>query len=930
MPTYDIEGVGKVQSDSALSDGELQEIIDQHSAPSKSVIMGDLRAREGTGQIAAAPPQTPPPTFIGNQPDSTLENNQFLERPDRAQALSEESQRVKNRLSQIAGTAAGFAVPPIRAAEAAPLLVRAAAALGTGATGGATQMAAEEATKQILGASEPSATKLATETGKGLVGGALLSGAGSTLMAGGERAYGAAKEFLNPGIDRAKRVLTTLWPSVRKPIRDAQEAAAEARSAIQRQTGVEVPIGVSEAVGHPETARRLATSGKEGSEFGIDEQDAVKRTVAMAAAELRGSNPSPEELGQRAVSILEDEIGRISAPAKAAIQDTANDLHPKIAKALQEVQNDAQTLIPGTVATPTSTGNATGNLVDSAIQEVVGRKRSAYGVAESLAPPDLVEVPVFGYKGMADKIGFQTPHTEPTATNPTGNVVTSLIPKESKQAVNASEQAGKIWTLSQALRTRSEIGRGLRNPDMFPGFGVGDLKGLYRELTSDIEHALTSGNPGLVQPGAFPAWKKAWEITKEESDRFNFPYISNVVDEFGKEGGRGGASIAADFTSADAPTKIKVLETAVGSKNAPALEQIIREHLFNQVGNAAKDARTGAINVGDILTGIKKLAPEIQARFFPNTPLVAKLANREAALAGLVSSAKGQGSDLIRGLESTDPTLLAEALGPTPSAEVTKKLQLALSESAKEQALYKGTVLGRLKAGNADGIADAARANPAKFVRSIVDGTFSPKEASTAINILKSHDNDVFQSLQFHFVDHLLSKFQNESTGIQTSKIASELMGGTNSSARSEIAEMAETVLGTEKLNTLRRMMGAFAELDRQGNILTPASPMADVAARAVGGAIGASGTVTGMGTGGAAYQANWLSRNAQSIRHWIGSYLLTTPELRKLALTPIDRIPPETANAMMRGFSAFVLNQVSPSSEEAHQATQLGKQFSR
>lgn len=930
MPTYDIEGVGKFTSDSELSEAELGQLIEQHSAHSAAGGIGKLRRREGEGQIAALAPRSEQPQFIGNQPDSSLENTQWMDRPDRAQALKEESQRVKERLSQIAGTAAGFAVPPFRAVEAAPLLLRAAASLGTGATGGATQMAAEEATKQILGASEPSVSKLATETGKGLVGGALLSGAGSALMAGGERAYGAAKEFLAPGVDRAKRVLTTLWPSVRKPLRESQEMAAEARAAIKRQTDIDVPIGVSEAVGHPETARRLATSGKEGSEFGVDEQDAVKRTVAMAAAELRGSDPSPQELGNRAISLLEDEIGKISAPAKAAVQATANELHPRIKTALQEVQNDAQALIPGTVATPTATGNATRNIVESALQEVGNRRKEAYRIAEELAPPDLVEVQVNGYKGMADKIGFQTPHTAPTSVNQSGNVVTGLIPKESRQAVNASEQAGNTWTLSQALRTRSEIGRGLRNPDMFPGFGVGDLKGLYRELTGDIENALSKGNPGLVKPGAKQAWKNAWEITKEESDRFNFPYIANVVDEFGKEGGRGGASIAADFTSADAPTKIAVLEAAVGQKNIAALDKIVGEHLFNQVGNAARNPRTGEISVDDILTGIKKLAPEVQARYFKNASAITKLANREAALAGLTKATKGEALDAVKGLSITDPALLAEALGPTASSEVTKKLQLALSESAKEAALYKGTVLGRLKAGNADGIADSVRENPTKFVRSIVDGTFSPKEASTAINVLKSHDPEVFKNLQFHFVDHLLTKFQNESVGIQTSKIASELMGGTHASIRSEIAEMAETVLGTDKLNTLRRMIGAFAELDRQGNILTPASPMADVAARAVGGAVGASGAVTGMGTAGAAYQANWLSRNAQSIRHWMGSYLLTTPELRKLALTPIDRIPPETANAMMRGFSAFVLSQVPDGSEEAHQARQLGKQFSR
>ena len=84
------------------------------------------------------------------------------------------------------------------------------------------------------------------------------------------------------------------------------------------------------------------------------------------------------------------------------------------------------------------------------------------------------------------------------------------------------------------------------------------------------------------------------------------------------------------------------------------------------------------------------------------------------------------------------------------------------------------------------------------------------------------------------------------------------------------------------------------------------------------------------MGTGGAAYQANWFVKEYQHIKHWMGSYLLTTQELRKLALTPIDRIPPETADRMLKGFSTFVLSQVPDSSEEARQAKALAKRVER
>tara|TARA_R110000868_G_scaffold130260_3_gene339863 strand:+ start:20 stop:2617 length:2598 start_codon:yes stop_codon:yes gene_type:complete len=843
--------------------------------------------------------------------------------PQQTEMLRRQAEQVGPEAASMAGMTAGMLVPPIRAAQAAPFLLRAAATIGTGATGGGVQMGVEEAAKQALGASELSASKIAKQTGIGAVGGALLAPVAAGLLAGGERVVGAAKEFLTLGPDVAKRVATTLWPSVRKPLKEAQELAAEARDTIQRHTGIEVPIGVSEAVGHPETARRLANSGKLGSEYSEAEQDAVKRMVAMAAADLRGANPSPNELGDRAVKLLEAEIGRISAPAKAAVQKTADELHPAMTRAFDEIQNTARQLIPGTAASPTMAGQAMRQSIQEGLHGLTAEEQAAYAQASKMAPPNAVPVMIPELKTTTAKLNFETPRTEPTGPSSGGNPIPSLIPNESRKYVSEIAGATDEWTLKQALRVRSEIGRAMGDSELLPGIGRHDLGEMYAALTKDIESSLA--------PAPLGAWRKAWGLTKAKSDQFNFRLVGDIVDEFGREGGTGPAAIASKMTTQDAPKIIEAMEKAAGKQNAPALHQAIGEYLFNHVGDASKNARTGEISVDTLLNGITKLAPEVQARYFPGAAAVAKLANREAALAGLTKATKGQAAkEVVAALEVTDPALLAEALGSKPSADVMQKLQLALSENARESAAYRGTVLGRLKAGNADGITDSAQSNPAKFVRSIVDGTFSAKEARTAIDVIKSHDPKVFESLQFHFVDHLLSKFQTQASGISTPRIVNELMSGTSGSARTPTAEMAESVLGTEKLNTLRQMMGAFAELDRQGNVFTPSNPIVDVMARTGGGLVGASGAIPGMGTGGAAYQANWMIRNGQAIRHWFGSYLLTTPELRKLALTPIDRIPPETADRMMKGFSTFVLSQVPDSSEEARQAKALAKRVER
>jgi len=908
--------------DSIAEDKPKGDIFDQIGGSDEQYLSTDIPPRP-----VVVPEQ---PTFIGEQADSSLENPAWLHNPNRKAALDQEIQRAKERVSQLTGLAAGFATPQLSIPATAGRLVQlGGAALNVGASG-AVQATAEEASKQILGAAEPSATKLGTEALKGFGTGA---GFGAAGYVGGSllgRGVAAVSEALNPAADKAKRVAATLFPSLRKPTTDAQQRALEARQTIQSITGEEVPIGVAEAIGKPGLARKFVEVGKEGSEFTADEQDSIKRIVAMAATELRGANPSANELGERAVNVLQDELGRVSAPTKAAVQAVADELHPALSKAMVQIQDDAQKLIPGTVASPTASGNAIRETVQKGLNDLTDEAQAAYSKAKLLADPNGVPVQIPSIKTQVAKIDFETPHTVPSGASSAGRPVPTLVPAESRKFVADIKDAGDEWTLQQALRVRSEIGRAIGDSELLPGIGRGDLKGLYKGLTEDIEHALSPSSGNFADDKALNAWRNAWKLTKETSEKYKYPLVENIVDEFGREGGTGPASIASKLTTPEAPSVLKALEVAAGP-HAPQMHKAVGEYLFNQVGNAARDVRTGEISVGDLLSGINKLAPEVRARYFPNVDQVRKLANREAALVGLRTSvSKGGPDSLISNLQSTDSALLAEALGPTPSAEVTKKLQLALSEQAREQALYNGTILGRLKAGDADGLRESVLANPAKFARSIVSGAFSPSNARKAIEILKVHDTDAFRSLQFHYVDQLLNKNVSEAFGISTPKIAKDLSEGGIASARTQESEMAETVLGRPRYEALKKVMAAFSELDKQGNMLTPNSPVVDLAARTVGGAIGSTGAIPGLGAGSAGYQANFIARNAAATKHWLASYLLQTQELRKLALTPISQVSRTQMQNLMRGFSSFVLTQVPHGSNAEQEALELQKQAER
>lgn len=898
----------------------MPDIFDQVDAGPKTDIfdtvdadnLGEMRRREGRGEIAAGVPDNRHgiERVLGQYADQQAQLSP-ANPTEAAASLRGMKEGIQYAAPKLAGLTAGLATGGLAPGATATFLNL----VKAGATSGLVQGATEEAVSQIVGASKPSATALVGHTLAGgtigAAGGAVARVAAPVVSAGAELFSGAA----NP----ARRAVATLM----RPFRSSasQIDAADARAVIQGATGIDVPVGVAEAIGNPGLAGKMTKGVADGAEFSIEDRDALKRAVAMAATRLRSTGVSADDLARDTIGLLENEMGAINAPAKQAVKDAAAELHPAIQKAYGEVQNQATAAVPGTAATPTAAGNDIRGHLSNAFNEVSDAENAAWSAAKAHPDYDQVTVLPIETKQWAEALKDNTLQVAPSPRGP-GGPVASMYPEGTKAFVEAAADAAPNMSLEAMRRFRTKVGNSFGNDSIFPGISDYEKKSLYKAVSNDIEGAVQS----LPTSQLKDALDTAAGFTRDKFSRFSGKPIESIVAEFGAEGGSGPAAIAARLEGKDGPILVNELKRAAGPTYAGQVDKTVRDYLYNQAAIAGRDPITGEISAAAIAKKIGNLAPELQAQYFPGLPRVTALAKRQAAIAGLKTKADG----IMSNLSIDDPQLMLDALGPKPAADVTAKITDAFAKSAKAEAEFSGSVLGYLKNGDDTGIAEAVAKNPLRFVRSMTDGTFSPANTRKALDMIGKQSPTVLGQLQFHFVSELLETYVSAG-GVNAGRIAHDLSAATPSTAAGGLRAQAEAVLGAGKVSHLDAVLKAFGELDRQGGQLTAASPVVDVAARGAGGIIGlTAGRALGIGAIGSANQFRGLVMLAPKLKYSFASYLLTTQELRKLAMTPISAVSRDQARQVVKGFTAFMVDKVSEHSPEAEELRDLDRTASK
>lgn len=859
--------------------------------------MGDLKvadidpmqqAVKDSANVASAP-FVPPPASPGGYP------------------TREVSARDKEMLAMGAGVLASAPLAPVAGAGA--LATLGSLALGGAVAGGASALTAGALSEKGISPGEV-VKETAIGAGVGLFMHPLAKAIGYAARVGGQ--------LFSSGPDKLRRVGAAMF-SPKAPHPGTMEAA-QARNVIQQTTGVDVPMGVGEAIGNPSLASQLVAAHPE-AELTMEARDALKRTIVFTATSLRNAGASSDDLAKETVRVLQAEVGRISKPAEQAVSDLSKELHSSIKKGFDEVLNEAITVIPGTSATPLSAGTRIKDALSQGYKEFKSTDAVNYNAARALPEHKSLVIGTTNTRSWANSLEdstvqklkeeapeelsmlldeFEKPMSSSTAAAaPTaGGAIPSFLPEGTQKIVGGVKQLSDEQTLQAMRNLRTKIGDSIDDSAILPGLSEREKKAAYAAVTKDIDSAIDSLPTGELKA----AYQKANTYHKTHVDRFLGRSTQSAMKDVGAAGGMSPENLASKLLGKDGSTQLSLLRESAGPTHAPAITDASREFLFNHVSKDAKNSVTGDLSVGSLVKGIDNLSPEIQSEFFPGLAVVKRAANREAALLDVKP-------DVVLKTLDIDPDLLQKAF-QGDAKQVADKLQAAVKASSKAQQIFKGTVMDALRDGNTTGLSDAVARNPAKFVRTVLDGgTFSPDQTKRAMDAIFREHPVVGGQLQFQLVDDLLSTYTS-AEGINVQRLLQDLKPEGKFSKSGAVREHIKAVLGDGTFSQLESSVKALAALDKVGSTITPQSPLIEVAAKGVGGLLGGiAGPAIHAGSIGVGNAFGWMSRLAPRIRYRVAATILTTPELRQLASQPISRISMdkvgEIASATARAIAA-------------------------
>lgn len=966
--TVNDNGVRKrvvLESDTQPTEADVLSALRGSAQPSGPATIAEMRRREEQGMVAALPPEqvqaavgstaqlnqaVQDASNVGQQEGgfiaglretfrglgsggAGLSGGEVLRAPI-AGAETPEGQKFRQAARFQAATGAGIVAPELLAAavpEVAAGMTAAGAttklgrvgqflerggaqALG-GGTGGAATGAVEALPELARGEYGKATETLGENILAGTALGPLISEVGVPVLAAGARQFVkpaiAAKEFLTGGGFRG--AATTFFRPRYAP-RVGSLETSQIRDTIESSTGVRVPLGVAEAIGEPGLVEAIKNAPI-GAEVTPQHMESLKRLIVLNATELGGKNTgiTSDELAKSAVDILRRRLGAVSKPYEDAIGTLSAQLKPSIDKGLIYVQNSANALIPGTASTPSFLGNKFRELQqagydffkqtdtknfntlrnDPTYQKLTVKTPSMSEWANNI---DAQAVQMFKGTpeqagGLVDEFGFQIPKEEVLSTRG----IPSTYPKGTREYVAAIGNMTEDQSIDALRRYRTQIGDSIGKDDLLPGLSDKAKKDLYKAITTDIDNAISNLPTGTLREKLDVANK----FHRENVDKFVGRQVQSLIKDVGAEGGAGPAAIASKLESADAPTFLESIKSAARPEDAAAIDSTAREYLFNQAAKSGLDPVTGEISVSKVVNYINGLAPEIQSQFFPNAKEIAGLAKKQSALAGL------DPNKVISTL-TVDAKLLSDAVGRRDLA-IMDTISDAIKKKAEMEKQLRGTILGALKKASSSDVTDIVSQNPKKFISGIVDETYTPEQSRAALDMIGRESPMLVEQLQFQYVDDLIRKY-SESGVLNSKQLASELTGESIVGKASKTRNYADAILGTGKVSKLKAVLDNVARLEKLKTPVASNDPFAEAVIRGLGAATGeALGGLARVGPIGVANQAVRVAKLTPGVRYKIAAHVLSTPQLRELAMKPIGRFSKDELNAVLRGTAAAI-----------------------
>jgi hypothetical protein len=859
-----------------------------NQAVQKSATVGEMRRREEQGLVSALNPEQIKQATMS---ESERMGQAMMEKEQQLAASGAPSMFDETVPEGAAAIALGMAAPEMlaaripalaQAAMAGRLLPRLGAQATLGATGGAASAMPKAAELVSQGKPAEAAKEVVKETALGTVLGPVVSEPVRGLIAGAKSIGGK--------LGLVKETVANLF----RPVDLTADQLKMLRSVqtIESASGQQVPISLAEAIDSKAISRRM---GLEGAEPDPEMMGQLYELALHRAANTPRGNRTPQEIGRQVFDVLDPQRQGLGKQAEIAIRDFASRAANSVNNAEQRALTVGKTFFaPG--RSIASIGNDLKDLAENSLESARNSWNAAYSKARSMPEYASTTVDLQPLIDYANSAGLNLAKTS------AGTISVLAAPAGQRAALGAAEELLNTATLEEARNLASNLSKQIRQAGVLPGVDVRTKAQLAEIAANQIDQAV-SATPSLQS-----ALGDANKNYAQNISRFRGNLSDGILKEVGEGGGLSGEAIVSRLTGSNAETNLNLLTDLLGSNNRQKGLDLIKEAI---VSTASQAGRKGAgINVGDMFRKINDLPEPVRNQLFPNYSNIRSAFLLESGLGDIRKAVKSPESYL--GSVTADPRFVEQMLGTTDKNALQKLAQKAVQEDVR--------VKSELSKLGLDQLAERNSFDIAKFVSDPIN---QPKIANL-VSRLSSRKPDVLRDVQSLFIDDLL---KNATTGgaIDGQKLLNLVSAGVPSGpgtagrVASPFFETANTLLGPSGRQELQKVAQAIADMP------VPAKTASDANRSLINYLlVGYQGGNVAQGTLPAAL--SFLSRlwnSGDEIRYRFAAKTLSTPELRKLAMTPIKDIEPSMLNVLANQVSSSIRQEFGKNSEEYKQAVE-------
>lgn len=737
-------------------------------APLTAASVGELRRREGAGEIAARKPilQSLGEALAATQPS-----------PVGSSIFTPTSPEDRAAYGQAAADVTRYGVPAAAAVASAPVSVP--AALTLGAITGGSEMAAQLMEK---GAGTREETSPGAVVGQTVLGATPFAGPAKSLagpvVAGLKTAVQQA--FINQGTFAFSRVLENAINQGRMPTMDEisegmtdlknylpavigfgagglqgtlsqpakaltteQAIAAEgaaARTSLEAATGRPAPLTGTQQTGRQIPGEFTPASGEIAAQQAVPENVRAALGVTPDAAPSLAAEQQIVRAGDRAAARLEGQVAGTAGQASGEVEATLQTMLPGTARGAS-VQDAAQKTIGGV--------RGVAQKLKDDVDVAFGDARAKAQAASAGKPPEaLMERPRAAGKE-AEKVLDTLAVKE--VINEDGSVTripAQFFDEATRIARGIMEVADSPQTLEQITGLRQAVGELMdQGTQIAPGFGRKQLAGLYKALEIDEANAAAKYGPEVNE-----AFKAARAVAKRRFDTLESnPVILRILKDPSEAGAFQNPEQLYDVMARQ-PEALDSLRKML----PPAEMQQVRRGLFDSL-RSPDPVNVGGVpheNATSLAKNFRALPQSARTEIAGNEKLAAELQSILDDAARV--QAAGSGIPTTGGIEEATLNRLVSEAGKINSATLRKAVMADVNKARQNARTYYNDTTKRVRERTLN-----PDIEPDRFVRDFVLQSSDVGVVKQALGMLKpSTRAEVRKQAARVFLDTAIEKAQ--------------------------------------------------------------------------------------------------------------------------------------------------------------------------